>query len=237
MNLQQTKLYLEKIIALYKSMSADEQNISVIERDLMRTYIRKLYETCLENTAISQTPAAPPKPQIVPKTAPNPPVEPPQVVASPTIETPPMAPIIEASKAPLPPPPRAETPVFNPQPPASEPDRPRPTPSVSDHFSSDIEALFEEISSKELSDRLANTPIADLAKALSLNDRLLMQNELFGGNKTTFDEALKDLNNASSFDTARAFLGDLAQRNQWTGTRERQKHAKAFIKLVRRRLK
>ena len=90
---------------------------------------------------------------------------------------------------------------------------------------------------KEISDRLSNAPVADLTKAFGFNDRLLMQNELFLGNKTAFDEALKDLNNASSFDTARAFLADLAARNNWNLNADRQKNAKAFIKLVRRRFK
>ena len=44
MNLLQAKTQLEKIIALYKSMSADEKNISAIERDLMLSYIRGLYD-------------------------------------------------------------------------------------------------------------------------------------------------------------------------------------------------
>ena len=90
---------------------------------------------------------------------------------------------------------------------------------------------------KEISDRIANAAIPDLTKAFGFNDRLLMQNELFLGNKGAFDEMLKDLNNASSFDTARVYLSDLAVRNNWNLNSERQKHAKAFIKLVRRRFK
>ena len=50
MNLSQAKTQLEKIIALYKSMSADEKNISTIERDLMLSYIRSLYENFLDAT-------------------------------------------------------------------------------------------------------------------------------------------------------------------------------------------
>ena len=79
--------------------------------------------------------------------------------------------------------------------------------------------------------------MADLTKAFGLNDRLLMQNELFLNNKLAFDEALKDLNNASSFDTARAFLTDIAVRNSWNLNADRQKLAKSFIKTVRRRFK
>ena len=97
--------------------------------------------------------------------------------------------------------------------------------------------MFDEQVGKEISDKLSNAPVADLTKALGLNDRLLMQNELFLNNKSAFDEALKDLNNASSFETARAFLGDLAVRNSWNLNADRQKLAKSFIKVVRRRFK
>ena len=90
MNLAQTKIYLEKIIALYKSMSADERNISPIERDLMLSYIRQLYETCLDNTpsvsAAVQTPA-PVKPTPAP-----PKVEAPRIVEVPKVEVPVAAP-------------------------------------------------------------------------------------------------------------------------------------------------
>ena len=147
-------------------------------------------------------------------------------------------PVVEQPRY-TPPPPAVEQPRYTPPPPVPTPDPPRtrPTQSPSSGVSAEVEALFEEQMGKEISDRLSNAPVADLTKAFGLNDRLLMQNELFLGNKTAFDEALKDLNNASSFDTARAFLADLAVRNNWNLNPERQKNAKAFIKLVRRRFK
>ncbi len=263
MNLAQTKIYLEKIIALYKSMSADERNISPIERDLMLSYIRQLYETCLENTpsvsAAVQT-SAPAKPTPAP-----PKVEAPRVVETPKVEVPIAAPprftpppVVEAPRyvAPEPPPPPVVEPpryvapapepprYVAPPPPPPPPPAPEPPPrhsraaqSPSSGMSAEVEALFDEHVGKEISDRIANAAIPDLTKAFGFNDRLLMQNELFLGNKTAFDETLKDLNNSSSFDTARAFLADLAVRNNWNLNAERQKHAKAFIKLVRRRFK
>ncbi len=264
MNLAQTKIYLEKIIALYKSMSADERNISPIERDLMLSYIRQLYETCLDTPSVSTTPqaAAPVKTPHSPPPAPK--VETPRVVEQPKVEVPVAAPpkftppVVETPRyvAP-PPPPVVETPRYvapppppvveapryvappPPPPPAYEPPPPRPriAQAPASGFSAEVEALFDEQVGKEISDRIANAPIADLTKAFGMNDRLLMQNELFLGNKNAFDEAIKDLNNASSFDTARAFLGDLAIRNSWNANGDRQKHAKAFIKLVRRRFK
>jgi hypothetical protein len=258
MNLAQTKIYLEKIIALYKSMSADERNISPIERDLMLSYIRQLYETCLDNNAsisVAAQTVAPVKPTPAP-----PKVEAPRIVEVPKVEvpvaepprfTPP--PVVEAPQyvaPPPPPPPVVEPPRYvapasespryvAPPPPAPEPPprHSRAAHAPSSGISAEVEALFDEHVGKEISDRIANVAIADLTKAFGFNDRLLMQNELFLGNKTAFDETLKDLNNSSSFDTARAFLADLAVRNNWNLNGERQKHAKAFIKLVRRRFK
>jgi hypothetical protein len=256
MNLAQTKIYLEKIIALYKSMSADERNISPIERDLMLSYIRQLYETCLDTPSVSTASpvSAPAKPTPAPPKA-----EAPRVIEPPKIETPVAAPpkftppVVEAPRyvAPAPPPrietpppppvveqPRYVAPPPPPPPPAYEPPpRSRGVHAPSSGFSAEVEALFDEQVGKEISDKIANAAIPDLTKAFGFNDRLLMQNELFLGNKNAFDEALKDLNNSSSFDTARAFLADLAVRNNWNVNGERQKHAKAFIKLVRRRFK
>lgn len=239
MNLSQAKTQLEKIIALYKSMSADEKNISPIERDLMLGYIRSLYENFLDSTPSVPTPVesrttpvvvAPPKPA-----PPKPIVEetPPHVIETPRVVTPPPPPVVEKPRIETPPPP----PII--ETPTPEPVRYQTPPSSArnDSGSAEIDALFEHASDKELSDRLANTPINDLTKAFGLNDRLLMQNELFANNKAVFDEILKDLNNASSFDSAKGYLVDFAKRYSWTANPERQKHAKSFIKMVRRRFK
>ena len=244
MNLLQAKTQLEKIIALYKSMSADEKNISAIERDLMLSYIRGLYDNFLATTPVA-TPT-----EIRQTVAPKPTVveAPPPVVERPKPTPPPPPPVYEQPKyvppvvvekprveAPPPPPPVVERPKPTP-PPTPEPVRYQ-APSVPSNVSGDIQALFEESAGNELSDRLANTPINDLTKAFGLNDRLLMQNELFANNKAVFDEILKDLNNTSSFDSAQGYLVDFAKRYNWTANPERQRHAKAFIKLVRRRFK
>ncbi len=252
MNLAQTKIYLEKIIALYKNMSADERNINTIERDLMLSYIRQLYETCLETPPSVVAPPQAAKPVSAPQPKPTPPpvVEQPKVAptvavsAPPVVETPrytppPLPPpVVETPRYTPPPPPLVvETPRYTPPPPVVETPRPRVAQAPASGFSAEIEALFDEQIGKEISDKLSNAPVADLTKAFGLNDRLLMQNELFLNNKSAFDEALKDLNNSSSFDTARAFLADLAVRNSWNLNSDRQKLAKSFIKLVRRRLR
>jgi hypothetical protein len=242
MNLPQAKILLEKIISLYKTMSNDEKNISPIERDLMMSYIRQLYESFLEannaesstrgpsvsaqpiTTKVVQTPPPPPRVEVVKPSPPPPPIQ--HTV------------VVEAPKPPVVEPPRIVEPprvVVSQPPPPPVVERPRHNPSVFAAGNAEIEALFHDSTGRELSDRLSNTPITDLTKAFGLNDRLLTQNELFSGGKVVFDEALKDLNNSSSFDTAKAMLIDLATRYNWTATEDRKKQAKSFIKLVKRR--
>lgn len=246
MNLPLAKISLEKIITLYKTLSADEKNISPIERDLMLSYVRQLYETFLDTSAVSaphrnvqhepapsqkpeQLRFVPPPPEPVKHTPPPPPpvvhhapVEPPQPVIEPIRQ-----PVVETPR------PVVEQPRYTPPPPPVDTHR---YASQNTGVPSDIEALFEGgHSGKELSDRLSNAAITDLSKAFGLNDRLLTQNELFGGSKAVFDEALKDLNNMSSFDTAKNVIVSMAAKYNWTASEDRKKQAKAFIKLVRRR--
>lgn len=249
MNLPQTKILLEKIISLYKTVSADEKNISAIERDLMLSYIRQLYEAVVDNpTPPSILPAdrkpsvaTPPKP-VQPVVAPPPPAKPelPKVeVQKPEsigVVTPPPT-VVEPSPQVYTTPKTIEHHAYMPPP----QEQPKPVhmaaPSVNIHIPADVAALFELNEGKELSDKLSNTPIMDLTKVFGFNDKLLMQNELFGGNKTVFDEAVKDLNGSSSYETANALLVSMASKYHWAATEDRKKHAKAFIKLVRRRFK
>lgn len=247
MNLPQAKTLLEKIITLYKTMSNDEKNISPIERDLMLSYIRQLYESFLEVSQQNATPAAkvsqPTPPPVVqkvevPKVTPPPP---------PVVEERPK-PVYEAPKPPVIEPPKVEIEqprIVTPPPPVqpvhqappvvqAPPTYSAPSNSYS-NISSEILTLFEDKSSNELSDKLANMPIGDLTKALGFNDKLLMQNELFNGDKTAFDDILRNLNNASSFDNAKGLLIALASKYNWTVSEERKKHAQSFVKLVRRR--
>ncbi len=255
MNLLPAKITLEKIIALYNSMTADEKNVSTIERDLMLSYIRQLYETFREaQIMISPIPPVQKSNQII---TPTPTVVKAESRATEQIYQPSAPAVaIETTRAPevkreersyTPEPPKyvaPEPPKYiapeppKPEPPkyvAPEPLKQQPAPRNERKINPEIIALFESDNSNELSDRIANASISDLTKNLGLNDRLLNQNELFGGSKVVFDEALKDLNNMSSFDTARAFLEDIGVRNNWSATEDRKKVAKIFIRYVKRR--
>lgn len=224
MDLQQAKILLEKINALHKSVSLDNGEVSNIERDLMLSYIRQLYEAYLNvesNTAsASRKKAAAPKPKVV--------------------EAPP---VVEKKVAPPPPPPAPKPePVVVPPPPAPEPVAksapapqavPSPAPAKS-NVDPAIKALFKHQAARELSEKLGQQSISDLTRAMSINDKLLYSNELFGRDMARMNEALQKLNGLGSMDEAQDMLVNMAQQFDWT-EEERVEVAQSFIKLVRRK--
>jgi hypothetical protein len=259
MSLQISKNLLEKINSLYQNISLDGE-ISSIERDLMLSYTRQFYEAILaESSTKPETPAAPrvitPAPVVVDVVVPAPPPPPPvaeiKIAAPPTppapIElvvtpSPAPAPSIEVEVLPPPPPvPRsapvvAEQPIVAPKPIIDRPAPVRPTankPLIKPTVERvDSNQLFEEKMSKELSDKLGELPIADIKKAMSLNERIIFVNELFDGNFTEFENALTNLNSVANFAEAKGLMEILATRFDWSS---KEKQAKTFIKLVKRR--
>lgn len=97
--------------------------------------------------------------------------------------------------------------------------------------------LFEdEPSSNDLQQKLIQSKkVTDLRMAMALNERFLMQNELFGGNADVFNAALDHLNKLSSMAEAESYLvKECAQAYDWLDER-RLKKAKRFVSIVRRR--
>ncbi len=148
-----------------------------------------------------------------------------------------------------PPPPKAEAkPIILPPPPPEirikpEPPRQESTPIYAPKtpssvvVSSEIKALFEEKMMMDLSERLSQTPIADLTRAFSINDRLLNIKELFGGQGDIYHTTLGNINEMQTFAQAEQILLQVATQNNWAANEDRQKQAKNFIKVVRRRFK
>ncbi len=247
MNLQQAKITLEKINRLYQSMTLDSK-IDVFEQELMLSYIRQFYRSfsgqegdldngtptkVIRKTTTVATPE-PPKKVVkneVPVVKPTPPpvvatpkVIPPPVVTPPPVETPPVVikkeePVLEVTPPPPPVPKATPTP---------------PTPSKSKAPVEEYDVLFEHKEAKELSDKLAQTPIRDLTKAISINEKILTVQELFGKDNQAFSEAIQKLNGFSNFEEAKPTLAELAHKYKWTG-KGKKKKAKVFITLIRRR--
>jgi hypothetical protein len=98
-----------------------------------------------------------------------------------------------------------------------------------------LEALFEELAVKELSDKLSLSPLKNLAKGMGINEKIITIKELFGGDQQTFDATLKDLNNLPDFDHAKELLiAGVADKYEWASPGTKKK-AKNFIRFIRRR--
>lgn len=257
MNLQKAKILLEKINSLHKSMSVDAGNIANIERDLMRDYIRQLYDAYS-----GETPSVVPEQAKVEifKSTPKPrrkPTPPPKPVELEVFHAAEPAEIVPPQPTPTPrpkPKPRvialpdslkeiaAETPppVPKPTPPPAPrvvptPPKPKPAAKPVVPVNEEVEELFEHTESTDLSEKLSNAPIKDLRKSMGLNEKIFNINELFGGDQGAFDSALLMLNSFDNFDQAQSYLiENTIGKFGWT-KRNKKKKAKNFIKLIRRR--
>jgi hypothetical protein len=244
MDLIKTKIYLDKLNREYARMQKDPENIVRIDLDIMLSYVRELYDALLSEATpavvLPREPAAPrrqniakmPEPieQDAPSPSPPPPPPPPPVTAVTTprepvvTAAPPVTPVVEQKPSPAPPP-------------APEPPMQQPKAAPHGGIPPEAEALFEEKQAKELSDKLAELPIADLRRAIALNDRLLLTRELFASDGQAFETAINSLNGFTQFDDAKMYLlENCVIRYGWLD-KKRVEAAKNFIKLVRRRYK
>jgi len=243
MNVKQAKILLEKINRLFQSMTMDD-HISEIEKELMRNYIKQMYEEFMPDNAATATPIAPPpvveKPKVV---VPPPVVEPPRVQRVETPPPPPPPPKVEVAPEPVVVPEPAPMPaakaarVATPQPKAAKPEpvKAAPPKRVSkSKVSEEHEELFEQKEATELSERLSLRPLKDLRKAMGINERILTTNELFDGNGDALKDTLTTLNGLSTFDEAKDYLSNIAGIYNWS-SRKKKKKAQIFIKLIRRK--
>jgi len=230
MNVKQAKILLEKINRLFQSMTMDE-HISEIEKELMRNYVKSLYEEFMPDGGVKTVP--------IQKAAPikmTPPISVERVV-----ETPPPPPKVGVvpnrvpTPRPAPRPTVVETPKVEMQVPPVRVAPPPPAPKpVKAKISEEHEDLFEFQEATDLSERLSQSPIKDLNKAMGINERILTTNELFDGNGDALKDALSTINRLSNFDDAKDYLANIAEIYDWA-SKKKKKKAKIFVKLVRRR--
>lgn len=218
MDLKRAGILLEKINKLYASMRVAPDDISAVEADLMRDYVRRLYDALID-----EAPAASAAPEADPVEVIRPAPQPKKTAAPPPPEP-------EAVMETLEPAPEKRTPRPQPAPPV-EPD-PSPTrPGTEDE---EVEVLFERPPARELAEKLQELPIQDLRRAMGLNERIFTINELFGGDQNAFDETVDRLNRFTSFEQAKAYLiEEVAVPFGWTDPKKKE-IAKNFIRLVRR---
>lgn len=212
---------ISRITALHKSLQLDDGGkISAMERDLMLGYLRELYELYAHGG--EQQRVAPPKPVPAPSPPPAPAPAPPKAVAP----KPPVAEVprpVPPPKPTPPPPPVAEKPRPVPPPPP-----PAPTPAP---VSGDLKELFAEDATAS---PFGRQPLADLTKALTINNRVLFSRDLFGGDNDLLNTTLRTLNSSGAITAAQPVLESLARRFDWPEEAKKET-AREFIELVRRR--
>ncbi len=240
MDLHKTKIYLDKLNREFTRMSKDPDTIVRIDIDIMASYVRELYDAVLSDTTATVKPDIPAVRKHViakPPVVEEPPVPTP---AQPVVAPPPPVQIVQPA-APPPPPPFVEEKPAPAAPPPPVVIEPTPQPVVASQSTDSIppgmEVLFEEKQAKELSDKLSELPIADLKKAIALNDRLLLTRELFAGDGQAFETTIAVLNGFTNFNDARTYLVDSCVIRYGWLDKKRVEEAKTFVRLIRRRYK
>lgn len=254
MDLQRTKILLDKINSLHQNLLDSKTSVSAIEKKLLMDYLSNMYEA-----VIDESPATVAKPVIVAKpivkevppkavvaqpepmkfVAPTPPLPPPplpkQEPAIVFTKEPEVKTIPEVKEEPV----AVSIPEPTPVKVEKEPDLvfEKPTMTVKEKvgFNGAYDELFTFDESGELSDKLAQSPISNIKKSMGINERYLTINELFDGKAKVFEETVDHLDSLNNFDEARTFLEeDTITKFGWDQP-AKVKKTKRFLKLVRSR--
>ncbi len=110
-------------------------------------------------------------------------------------------------------------------------------PLVAEHDEEEIGgiSLWEPVEITELSQKLSFSPIKNIFKAISLNERIFTQTELFNGDNLSFRATIEKIESLTSFEEASKLLKTgVAAENNWEDPKKIKK-AKEFMRLVQRR--
>ena len=227
------------LLSKISSLTSDE-HLSLLEKDLVKGYIRELYEIIdqIPNQASENRPFS--KGMKVEETKPE--------IMDPVVEAPLEQPK-QIREVPIEedtfksgngfevdiPPIQPAKPLREPQEKLAEPASYQKIITQSEPIPSSMESLFATDSSKELSEKLANQPISDLSRAFSINERLLFTNELFSGNNETFLDIIDVINRKYSFEEAKSYLiRYVIDQYKWMDEKKIDR-AREFVSFVRRR--
>lgn len=112
----------------------------------------------------------------------------------------------------------------------------QPTPTAADAPKKIVHTLHDSIAGDTrptLADRHRRSKLDSLHKAFSINQRFMFQKELFGGQQQTFDEAIAELEQCSTYDEAEGLLGrNYISRFHWDLDSE---EAGEFLEILARR--
>ena len=233
MNHKKIKKQINKINSFFESITADDE-ISKIEKNLLLSYISKLYESILDpidnlvaeaktsrTVAMKKKTAAEIERKSYQKTETGLPiVEEVEIISTPqeilVKEAVKPITLVEAKKT-------VNTPASD----VIE------TSKV--ELSEKMISIFEKSRGLEISDKLGNLPLKDLTKAMGINERMFTIKELFGGNQERFKTVMYDINELSGYDEAKEYLiRGVATELKWD-SESHYKKADKFVKLVQRR--
>ena len=216
MDVTRFEVLLRKINSLKQNIDLSGEHISKLEIELLKTYIKQLYET-----VDSGDPAWVEKPE------PDP--EPKKKQKDPEEQVPVESGEVEKPEMEEKPKPKNEL-----EPEKSVEEKPK-AEEVKPVFDKELLAIFDSAGGSELSDKLSATPISDLSKAFGLNDKIFTINELFGGDNALYNDTIRALNALEHFDQARDYLLlHIAGKYDWAG-KDNLKKAQRFIKVIKRR--
>lgn len=238
MNIKKIEKQLKKLNQLFDAIKEDG-TISPIERDLMLSYIRGLYEKVLipQSASSDEKPIA--KPSKVKEKAESVVAE--ETAPAPSSTSNPIANVVlqevsEANQSNADKIPVSNTPVQDTIPPVQERatafEAPAPPKMQTPQ---ELMDLFTFESTNELSDKLSRAPITDLTKSMGINEKIFTVQELFGGDSALFSKAMETMDKFSSLDQARDYLIENVAIDQNWAADNKVKKAANFIKLVSRR--
>lgn len=226
---------LQKIKVLAENAETDGQ-LSKLERDLLASYVRDLYECLYDSPATEPVKKAEKQERIIYQSPPETKAEFVEI-AAPVRET--VQVVHEKPQAPIEMP-KVES---NGESRIAEPTTQIKTeapvavkvPATSQIDPTLLAEIFTESKVTDLSDKLATQKIQDLTKAMGINEKIFTIQELFNNDNGLFNQSMDKLNRFPDFQAAKAYLSEeLIPSLDWTSDKKIKK-ATTFVKLVRRR--
>ena len=230
MKLKKVEKQLRKLNQLFDTIKEDGV-MSSIERDLMKSYVRSLYEKLIESEEDGSVDK-----KVKESQGDNSAKDIAEVRIPPVIKDP----LVDAVREEV-----SSVEQIKTSEPVEEPVIQAPvieqevieivTEEPTKDIPQEILDLFKFESITELSDKLSRSPIADLTKSMGINEKIFTVQELFGGDSSLFSNAMDALNQFTSLDQARDYLIENVAIDQNWASEGKMKKATNFIKLVSRR--
>ena len=238
MNIKKIEKQLRKINQLFETIK-EEGEVSGIEKDLMLSYVRGLYEKMIEpqddneKNSVVEKISKPKAKKELPKVKIT---EPKQdniadVVFQEVEEADYSNSNTEKSTQPV----SSHSNTAYQAPEVKTHEIQKPVETLKKEIPQDLLDLFKSDNGSELSDKLSRSPILDLTKCMGINEKIFTVQELFGGDSALFTKAMESLDKFTSLEQARDYLVEhVAIDQNWTADGNLKKAAK-FIKLISRR--